>query len=105
MLALYPVKSTDFTVQHFHEQMQKRNNYKLRYTGDEVASAPGRAGQAGASAWPPQGAAAPADAGLFGWSIRLRHQNGRGGGLCCLFLGFYPLKGEESEPHHLPLAR
>jgi hypothetical protein len=32
MLGLYRDKYTDFTVQHFHEQMQKRHNYKLGYT-------------------------------------------------------------------------
>jgi hypothetical protein len=32
MLGLYRDKYTDFTVQHLHEQMQKRHNYKLGYT-------------------------------------------------------------------------
>ena len=32
MLGLYRDKYADFTVQHFHEQMRKRHNYKLGYT-------------------------------------------------------------------------
>ena len=32
MLGLYRDKYADFTVQHFHEQMQKRHNYTLGYT-------------------------------------------------------------------------
>src|SRR5271166_484062 len=32
MLGLYRDKYADFTVKHFHEQMQKRHDYKLGYT-------------------------------------------------------------------------
>jgi transposase len=32
MLGLYRDKYADFTVKHFHEQLQSRHNYKLGYT-------------------------------------------------------------------------
>src|SRR5271166_3659284 len=36
MLGLFRDKYADFTVKHFHEQMQKRHNYKLGYTVTKV---------------------------------------------------------------------
>jgi transposase len=36
MLGLFRNKYADFTVKHFHEQMQKRHNYKLGYTVTKV---------------------------------------------------------------------
>src|ERR1044071_955096 len=32
MLGLYEERYSGFTVKHFHEQLQKRHNYKLGYT-------------------------------------------------------------------------
>ena len=37
MLGLYRDKYADFTVKHFHEQMQKRHNYVLGYTVTKLA--------------------------------------------------------------------
>jgi hypothetical protein len=37
MLGLYRDKYADFTVKHFHEQMQKRHNYVLGYTVRQYA--------------------------------------------------------------------
>ncbi len=37
MLGLYEERYPDFTVKHFHEQLQKRHNYKLGYTVTRLA--------------------------------------------------------------------
>jgi transposase len=37
MLGLYRDKYSDFTVKHFHEQLQKRHNYVLGYTVTKLA--------------------------------------------------------------------
>src|SRR5258708_24539082 len=37
MLGLYRDKYADFTVKHFHEQLQKRHGYVLGYTGTKRA--------------------------------------------------------------------
>jgi transposase len=36
MLGLFRDKYADFTIKHFHEQMQKRHDYKLGYTVTKV---------------------------------------------------------------------
>jgi transposase len=40
MLGLYREKYADFTVKHFHEQLQKRHNYVLGYTVTKLALLP-----------------------------------------------------------------
>ena len=49
MLGLFRDKYSDFTVKHFHEQMQKRHGYVLGYTV-QAGLAHGRAGAQGAEA-------------------------------------------------------
>jgi hypothetical protein len=64
MQVLYQERYRDFTVKHFHEQLQKRHNYKLGYTVTRLAlqgAGPGTEGQAARHS--PQEARAPAAAG------------------------------------------
>jgi len=44
VLGLYREVYPDFTVKHFHEQVQKRHNYKLGYTVTRLKPASGRFG-------------------------------------------------------------
>jgi hypothetical protein len=37
MLGWYEERYSDFTVKHFHEQLQKRHHYKLGYTVTRLA--------------------------------------------------------------------
>ena len=71
MLGLYRDKYADFTVKHFHEQLQKRHGYVLGYTVTKLALHAGGLGAEGAEAiGAPQEASAPAaagDAAAPGW--------------------------------------
>ena len=48
MLGLFRDKYADFTVKHFHEQLEKRHGYKLGYTVTKLTLARGRSGAEGA---------------------------------------------------------
>ena len=64
MVGLYQERYSEFTVKHCHEQLAKRHDDKLGYTGDPAGAARGRSDEAGAAALgPPQETAAPAAGG------------------------------------------
>ena len=64
MLGLFRDKYADFTVKHFHEQLQKRHGYVLGYTVTKLALARGGPGAEGAEAvGAPQEASTAAAAG------------------------------------------
>ena len=63
MLGLYEERYAGFTVKHFHEQLQKRHNYKLGYTVTRLALQGAGLVRRRAALGASQEAAAAADAG------------------------------------------